>query len=246
MRLFLRLSLLICLSLCLTACNNHTTVRHNAAYPSVLESKRQVALLHPDVEVYSVDLSGKKTRLYDYEHNMEFIIIDELNNAFRAKDFHTTLLTRRDAHEHKIEEDVARFKARYLDIKNTLYKQHLLDPKKANSIDENTGEIAGKISSKINSRFIVATDYNRDIRTSGARAVSIMSSVILGSSVLSGIPDLACLTIGIIDGETGSFIWSNKRCSVRSDFSSSSKKDKEKAELKALLNETLESLLKQK
>lgn len=245
MRLFLRLSLLICLSLFLTACNNNTTVRHNASYPSILESKRQVALLHPDVEVYSVDISGRKTRLYDYEHNMEFIIIEELNNAFRAKDFHTTLVTRRDAHEHHIEEDVARFKARYLDIKNTLYKQHLLDPKKAHSIDENAGEIAEKISNKIDSRFIVATNYNRDITTSGARAVKLISAAILGSSVSSS-SDLACLTIGIIDGETGSFVWSNQSCAIRSEFSSSSKKAKEKAELKVLLNETLKSLLKQK
>jgi hypothetical protein len=231
------------LALALTACAGKTTVRHSTDYQSLLESKKDTIVLPPEVLVNSVEFSGKLTRLYNYEHNIESMISDEICTNLDNKGLRAKFLPRRAIHEQDLEENAAVLSDRYKNIQKKLYKESSWENEAAFSINENVDNVGAKIGQQNHSSFIVMSYYSRRIKTTGSRAANILSTAFFGASA-STPADVASLTIGILEADTGRVIWSNTGASIRGDFSSSSDKAKEKAELKSLIETILDPLLK--
>jgi hypothetical protein len=224
-----RFLLLVFIAITASACANNTTQRHVPEYRSILGQNRNILILPPEVVVYSVESSGSKKRMYDYEYNLESIIIDQMIPTLQNKGFSARLLSRKEIHEQNLHEEVARLNGIYGTNRDELY------------VNKNVGQAAATIGSKNNSNLLLLTDYARSIKTSGLKTLNVMTDLFLGTRT-SAEGDVAVVVVGIIEAKTGRIIWANHEKDIRSSFSSSSDKKVETAQIKYITSNIFKPL----
>jgi hypothetical protein len=79
----------------LSACANTTSVRYHKDFKNQLSQAKQLALLPATVNVVTVDSFGKTSRNYNYESQVEDVIIDVLKPILIDKGYKTVFLNRK-------------------------------------------------------------------------------------------------------------------------------------------------------
>lgn len=238
---FKRVFLLLIITFTASACAKHTTIRHSNNYDSVIARSNRVAVvLPPEAEVNMVEFSGKKKRAYDYELHLESIIIDELIPALREENIQAIYLNRRALHDQDLVHSAGRTKERYNELRDKLYKNIALEEKIAFDINESIGPVASEISIKNHADLIVIIDFARNIKTSGARTADFVLDMAFNGS-RSKEADKSILIIGILDCQTGKFLWSNLSVNIKGTIASAmdNSNDEDK-----LMHEKLSSMIK--
>lgn len=239
----IRLLLLTCCAFVFIGCST-TSVRHSPNYSSVLAQHPNAIILPPEARIYEVDFSGKNTRLYDFEYNVETIIADQITDALRDKNIRAKLLTRREVHDQKLHEAISYLDRRYEDIEAKLYEKDPIEEKLAFNISANVGDVASSLASKNNADLVVLVSYSRSIKSSGSQTAGFMAAALLGTHTSPA--DIANLKIAIIEAKTGTVLWVNRLYQIQATFFSSAKKDEEAKIMKAFIVSVLEPLNKQK
>ena len=203
--MYIRYLLLAYVAIMASACASNTTIRHSSDYQSAIaRSNHQVLIMPPVAEVNMVDISSKKSRMYDYEYHLEDIIIREVIPALQEQGLRAKLVRRRDLHDQDLRADAARLRSRYDEVREELYKEVSWDKEKAFDVNENTGPFATAIGEKNQGDLIVMIDYARDVKTSGARTFEVLKHGLLVAEA-----DRSVIIIAIIDAKNGKLLWSN-------------------------------------
>jgi len=237
--------LLAFVALTTSACSN-TPIRHIPEYSSALNKHPEILVLPPESVVNSIEASGGKKRMYDYEYNMEPIITEQLVAALQAKGLRTKVLDRRSIHDQGLNEEVAQFRHVYGTERDKLYIQPLLEEKKAFAISNSVNQSAAQIASKTGNDLLIVTDYTRSIKSGGARAQAVAVNILMIGLTARSMPsdpdDIATMTVGIVEASTGRILWTNRQSDMRGMFSSSADKKQEAKEMKGLVSGILKPL----
>lgn len=203
-----KLRLIIVLSIIALLCScSHTTARHHPNCKELLQQKKSVVILPPNVTVNTLDISGKKQRVHGYEDHLEKAIHTKILKAVEKRGFKAKLLSKKDIYDKDIADKVSNLKKAYNTTLNTkLYKEHLMDRKHAHSTQESVGQSAIDLGKLTNSDLIFITDYSKVIKSSGAKTRDFVVSLLIGRE-LAG--EVYVMIVGIIDAKNGSVLWTN-------------------------------------
>lgn len=207
-RTFYLLSIPILIILFLSGCSTGTSVRHISQYQDVLNNYNKVVILPVEVEINSIDSSGKGIRLYDYEYHMEELVRDKVIPEMRDKGFQVKFLSRKEIHDGNLYDAVTKLRMQYKEVANDLYKTTLMDKKDAFEIKRNFRDLASILRKATDSDLIMVVDFSGFGKTSNAVALEFVFAVLTktySSSADSG----AVMMIGIIDAHNGDLLWSN-------------------------------------
>lgn len=238
----------------LSACAKTTSVRYHKDFQNQLSQSKQLALLPATVNVVTVDSFGKTSRNYNYESQVEDVIIDVLKPILIDKGYKTVFLNRKEIHDNKLSGSVLAFREDYNTKIQTLYTVPLWVEAKAYNVDLFLDRKADAVSKLTESELIIFVEYALRAKTSGACTSqftkSMLSAALLGAAASNPEDDAAevlSLRLAIIDPNNGRFLWSNSTKTLYSVFSSmfSGKKSNQTIEsdrLKGLFKELLEDL----
>ena len=70
------------------------TIRQAPNYKTVLANYKTMVLLPVEVEMKSIDASGKEKRFYDYEYHLETLVINNVISEMRSRGFNIVFLNR--------------------------------------------------------------------------------------------------------------------------------------------------------
>ena len=179
-----------------------------------------MALLPVEVEINSVDAGGKTKRFYDYEYHLESLIKDNIIPEMKLKGFKMSFLSRKDAHDKGIYNEVLQLRQKYNEEMKALHGPKFKE-KNASSIDVNFGQFATRIGEVENADLLMIVDFSGYARTSGAVALSFLTGMVTG--IYSGGPSAgSSMLISIIDSKTGKLLWNNTALEADALFTSSS------------------------
>ena len=211
--------LLAAVLLVFTSCAPVTT-RQTSNYKEVIAKYNTMVLLPVEVEINSVDAGGKTKRFYDYEYHLESLVKDNVIQEMRLKGFQISFLSRKDAHDRGIYNDVLQLRQKYNEGIKALHSAQFKE-KNASSIDVSFGQYATHIGEVANADLIMMVDFSGYARTSGAVALSFLTGMVTG--VYSGGPSAgSTILISIIDAKTGKLLWNNTAHEADAFFTSSS------------------------
>jgi hypothetical protein len=105
-----------------TACTKVTSIRYNPGYNNVLSKHQEVIILPPAAEVNTVDIGGKKKRVYNYEANLEQLIAAETNTDLQELGFNVKVMHRKDFHDLGIYDHYLRLRDTYDTARRELYQ----------------------------------------------------------------------------------------------------------------------------
>ena len=216
-----------------------TTVRQAPNYKSILANYKTMVLLPVEVEMKSIDASGKEKRFYDYEYHLETLVKNNVIPEMRSRGFNIVFLNRKDAHDKGIYNEVLQLRNKYNDETKILHDPSFND-KNASSVDISFSTYATKIGKITDSDLIMIVDFSGYAKTSGSMVLNLVAGMLTG--VYSGGPSAgSTMLIGIIDAKSGNLLWNNISSEHDSFFTSSSsnrtKQDK-------IDNKTINTLLK--
>ena len=210
---------LVVVLLVFTSCAPITT-RQTSNYKEVIARYNTMALLPVEVEINSVDAGGKKKRFYDYEYHLESLVKDNVIPEMRLKGFKISFLSRKDAHDRGIYNEVLQLRQKYNEEIKALHGPKFKE-KNASSIDVNFGQYATRIGEVENTDLLMIVDFSGYAKTSGAVALSFLTGMVTG--VYSGGPSAgSTMLISIIDAKTGKLLWNNTAREADAFFTSSS------------------------
>ncbi|WP_342270310.1 hypothetical protein [Rickettsia endosymbiont of Orchestes rusci] len=192
-----------------SGCAKVTSIRHVAGYNNNMVQPKEILILPPQVEVYTLDISSRKERMYNYEDHLEELIRREIPLAIQENGFRVKLLHRRDIRDQKLDNVVSRLRDSYNSAHKTLYTPLLWEESKAFSITQNVGEAAVTLGQQTNSDILLLIDYAQIIKTNGARARDFAMSLIFNNSSVTENADNSVLAVGIVDTKTGNILWTN-------------------------------------
>jgi hypothetical protein len=197
------------------------TTRQTSNYKEVIAKYNTMVLLPIEVEINSIDAGGKATRFYDYEYHLESLVKDNVIPEMRLRGFQMSFLSRKDAHDRGVYNDVLQLRQKYNEEIKTLHSAQFKE-KNASSIDVNFGQYVTHIGEVENADLIMMVDFSGYARTSGAVALSFLTGMVTG--VYSGGRPSAGSTIliSIIDAKTGKLLWNNTAHEADAFFTSSS------------------------
>ena len=152
-----KLWLLLLVAITLSACSKTTTIRHHEKFQNHLSKSKQLTILPAAVHVVTVDAMGKKTRNYEYESQVEDIIIDVLKPELAAKGYKTTFLNRREIHNNKLSRNVLNFREEYNSQIAKLYSPFIWDIEKAHNVDVLLGRKLSEITKLNGSELVIFT-----------------------------------------------------------------------------------------
>jgi hypothetical protein len=202
-----------------TSCAPITT-RQTSNYKEVIARYNTMALLPVEVEINSVDAGGKTKRFYDYEYHLESLIKDNIIPEMKLKGFKISFLSRKDAHDKGIYNEVLQLRQKYNEEMKVLHGPKFKE-KNASSIDVNFGQFATRIGEVENADLLMIVDFSGYARTSGAVALSFLTGMVTG--IYSGGPSAgSSMLISIIDSKTGKLLWNNTALEADALFTSSS------------------------
>lgn len=229
---------LVLILLVLTSCAPITT-RQTTDYRQVIARYNTIALLPIEVEINSVDAAGKTKRFHDYEYHLESLVKDNILPEMRPRGFRITFLSRKDAHDKGIYNEVLHCREKYNDSIKALYNPQFRQ-KNASSIDINVGECAIRIGEATGVDLMMIVDFSGYAKTSGAVTLSFLTGMVTG--IYSGGPTAgSSMLISIIDAKNGKLLWSNTATEHDSLFTSSSSN---KARQDKIDNRTINRLMK--
>ncbi len=249
-----KLILLLLTITMLSACAKTTSVRHHKDFQNHLSQAKQLALLPAIVNVVTVDSFGKTSRNYNYESQVEDVIIDVLRPILVNKGYKTVFLNRREIHNNKLSKSLLAFREEYDKKIKTLYATPLWVEEKAYSVELFLDRKVNDVSKLTESELIIFVEYALRAKTSGACTSqftkSMLSAALLGTSTSNPEDDAAevlSLRLAVVDANNGRFIWSNSTKTFYSMFSGmfSGKKSNQTVEsdrLKELFKLLLEGL----
>ena len=210
---------LVVVLLVFTSCAPITT-RQTSNYKEVIAKYNTMALLPVEVEINSVDAGGKTKRFYDYEYHLESLIKDNIIPEMRLKGFKISFLSRKDAHDKGIYNEVLQLRQKYNEEMKALHGPKFKE-KNASSIDVNFGQYATRIGEVENADLLMIVDFSGYARTSGAVALSFLTGMVTG--IYSGGPSAgSSMLISIIDAKNGKLLWNNTAHEADAFFTSSS------------------------
>jgi hypothetical protein len=235
---------LFLITMIVVACaSNKTTIRRSENFTGI--SSDTVLLLPPEGRVFETDFSGNHKRLYDFEYNIEHIIADKVQEVLQEKGILVKLLTRKLAHEQDANQSIQLLEDNYEAIDKKLYKESLLSPELAFSINETTNPVGKILGEKNNAQLLLKVSYNRYIPSSSSKAASLMIMLVsgaLGANTGSAPQDVASLKAVIIEAATGKVLWANYQGKIDASFLSRDNKKVEEQEIKKLVNSLFANL----
>ena len=215
------------------------TTRQAPNYKTVLANYKTMVLLPVEVEMKSIDASGKEKRFYDYEYHLETLVKNNVIPEMRSRGFDVSFLSRKDTHDKGIYNEVLQLRRKYNDEMKILHDPKF-NEKDASSVNINLGKYATDVGKIIDTDVIVIVDFSGYARTSGSVALSFITGMVTG--VYSGGPSAASsMLIGIIDAKNGKLLWSNTALEADGLFTSSSSN---KAKQDKIDNKNINTLLK--
>lgn len=231
----------------LSACSKTTTIRRHKDFQNHLSNSKQLAILPAAVHVVTVDALGKETRNYDYESQVEDIIIDILKPKLAEKNYRTTFLNRRKIHDNKLSPRVLAFREEYNKQITSLYSAYSWEVEKAHNVDLLLEKQLSDVAKLTESELVIFVEYSLRAKSSGACAKDFTLAVLstaLGASASQEPAELVSLRLAIIDPRDGKFIWSNFSHTGYGTFSGllTSNKDYEAKRLKEIFTVLLEEL----
>jgi len=191
-----------------TSCTKVTTIRHAENYESLIARGKQATILPTEVKVTVIDISGKQTRMDEYEIHLRELIRERLVLALEKKNLRARVLRAKDINDLELYRPLNLLRASYDEISKDLYKTALMEEKQAFIIDKNVKDKAALFSEKTSSDVLVFVDYDHATRTTGARVAKAFMKYISNTNDGS-LDDVACMIIGFIDARNGKFVWSN-------------------------------------
>ncbi len=202
-------SLAIVVLLVTTACGSkYTTIRQSPDYSQQKVKHSEIIILPTDAVVNTVDFSGSKERMYDYESHVEDLFSQSLTSTLRKNGYTTTSLSKRDIHNKGISGQVLRVKQNYATIRDELYKSNLMPEEQALSTSQNIGKPELNLKSGSKPTLLLLSDYVADVKTSGARTKDVLVDALIGSRTASS-ADVGRFVVGIVDANNGALLWSN-------------------------------------
>jgi hypothetical protein len=197
-----------------------TPVRHTENYQSLIAG-RNALIMPPVLEMNTVDVSWKKTRMTEHEANLCNLIRERIVLALKDKNISAKILHAKDINDLSLQDPLRRLRDSYDPIIKELYNTELWDLKKAAVIDKSIKDDAAIFGKKTSSDLLVFVDCYRDIKTNGAHIRDqIIPWWISKAKGSAQYPDFSRIVVGFIDADTGKFIWSN--ISLYSSFKVSS------------------------
>ncbi|MCE3233064.1 MAG: hypothetical protein K0R98_1321, partial [Rickettsiaceae bacterium] len=124
-----------------SACVKMTSVRSNPSYDRILKERTAAAFLPSQVEVNTVGV-GSKTRMYDYEANLEGVINRDVPPLLRAKGYNLKTYRKADVHAANISHQVLRFRSKYDEQMKKLYPTIAMKEELAFNTQHNFGKEA--------------------------------------------------------------------------------------------------------
>lgn len=207
-----------------SACST-TSVRRKADHLTDIDSSNyRVLILPPVAEVYMLGMS-KKTRMYDYEYQLEGILADQISSKIDLLGFKSTKLLRRELFERSLLREFESLYIEYSGIREKLYKKIALDPKEAFTIVENLGPHSTIIANSWGADFLVFINYIRTYKDGASKAVGLVLDLVTGSSN-SGPADNSTIIIAIVNAKNGNILWTNLNGDTISSFGNTSSEDK--------------------
>jgi len=212
-------SLAVVVLLVTTACGSkYTTIRQSPDYNQQKVKHSEIIILPTDAVVNTVDFSGSKERMYDYESHLEDLFNHSLTSTLRRNGYTTTSLSKRDIHNKGISGQVLRVKQNYATIRDELYKSSLMPEEQAFATSENIGKPEINLKSGNKATLLLLSDYIADVKTSGARTKDVLVDALIGSRSASSV-DVGKFVVGIVDANNGALLWSNASTDVKDAYS---------------------------
>lgn len=239
----MRIIFLCLMALFASSCTKTTTLRHAENYKSSIERARQVLVLPPVVEVNTVDVAGKKTRMDEYEIHLCDVIRERIILALEKKDLRARVLRAKDINDLGLYRPLNALRESYDKIAKDLYKKHLWKVEEALVVDRSVKEKAAIFAEKTSSDILVFIDYSRNSQTSGAIVRDLAMQMLIGSSYGSSEPN-AHIIIGFIDAHNGQFVWSNLGSVFEGSISFSDPKKSDIKHIDVIVNATLKQFMK--
>ena len=227
-----------------TSCTKVTTIRHAENYESLIARGKQATILPPEVKVTVMDISGKQTRMDEYEIHLRELIRERLVLALEKKNLRARVLRAKDINDLGLYRPLNLLRASYDEISKDLYKTAVMEEKQAFIIDKNVKDKAALFSEKTSSDVLVFVDYDHATRTTGARVAKAFMQYISNTNDGS-LDDVACMIIGFIDARNGKFVWSN----LGYGYGGATGSGGQKADIKHIdktIEETLKEFMKEK
>lgn len=215
----MRFYALILVAIIASSCT--TTVRHKDNYQSAIaRSNHKMLILPPAAEVGTIDITGKRERMYDYELHLEDILSQETIEALSNEGFRVKAISRRTLHEQGLTRDEARLHTRYDEARDSLYANHNLDKKKAFNINEKIGvQFSSVIGKKNDTDLLIMIDFIKNFKTTGAKTKDAIMDALLRTNY-SADTDKSIMILTIIDANSGDILWSNLATHVPVMFNS--------------------------
>ena len=202
----------VCATATLAGCGDMpklTTIRSSDDYVSTVKKTTQTVVLPAVATVNMVDIAGGQERMYDYEATMEALITRELGKALRAKGYAVTVIDKRAAHDRHLARLISDARADYTKQRNALYAKDPEDEKIALHTNKTVAAIAPLTQAgNFNGNVLVFADYVQRVKTDGARTRDFLMDGLFGTSNGANV-DNAMLYVGLINADTGQWLWSN-------------------------------------
>ena len=212
-------SLAVVVLLITTACGSkYNTIRQSPDYNQHKVKHSEIIVLPTDAEVNTVDVSGNRERMYDYESYVEDMFSQSLTTTLRIHGYTATSLSKRDIHSKGISGQVLRTKQNYASIRDRLYKSNLMPEEQAFATSENIGKPELNLKSGSKPTLLLLSDYVADVKTSGARTKDVLVDALIGSRSANS-ADVGKFVVGIVDANSGTLLWSNVSTDVKGAFS---------------------------
>jgi hypothetical protein len=186
-----------------SACTTTTFVRTAPNYRDFLTKDKVILLLPPTIEVNQVDISGKKTRMYNYEDQLENHAVDVFIDTIQPM-YNVKLLSKADIANYKLSHIFADTKDAFDDSLDILYKDGAWKEEKAHSIDQKI-PAAINFHKKIKADVVIIMNIYAQTKTSGA----LLKDLAINMFAKNHLSEFTMVRLGIIDLETGRLLWAH-------------------------------------
>ena len=200
--------------LSLTACGTGDNIQYRQSqdYDTVLMHAPNISTYPTKATAVMVGAFGDQERQYDYESFIEENASDIIAESLRKKGYHVTIVRKRDLSDKKSYREFDAVYERFVEEKNRVFTDENSSQKiYAFDIKTNLGKATSELKNKMGDDIIILSEYTESVQTSGAKAVDMLSSVIVGMAGVNtggGRPsEMAELAIGIVDLNQNKILW---------------------------------------
>ncbi|MDX1916834.1 MAG: hypothetical protein SFT68_02505 [Rickettsiaceae bacterium] len=203
--------IIIWASIFLVSCASNTTIRSSEDAEQIISSRKNLVLLPSIVEVNQLQgISGKPKRMYNYESQIEDLIVDELRDKLAEKGYTPTLLTKKQLFDAKVSAEISMLQEEIPENLKKIYTPLLMEESKArntNLVFRNPFRGANFFTLD---SIIVVPEYTFWSRAGMSQGLNIAASLLLGKHAgASSIGERAVLRLTFIDPVDFKLLWSD-------------------------------------